>query len=301
MASIQRKVEVYTLTISGLPEGTGYGKTIRNLRGKTRLVREMVMKNGDKYHALNSASLQNHRLRLQFLSYTEGHRPPVIDTNSFNITENPLTDSQTFLEWTHVLGAKVGGVYTLLIERNTSGIWPTVMERYFQWLFDEFYAPPDDEAEEGDGMPVTVAMEAQPGDAFMERIEKLDRITEATVRIHRPNPGWADLESELGALARASQAERAEVKLKAPRKDGLASQRGIMAWIREKFSRRELGWAAIEGKKGKRTDRFNTEKLNKHFFVNLEVDKQGQIQPENVWNRLGEEMDRLGQDLNESE
>jgi hypothetical protein len=74
MATKQRKIEVHRLTISGLPDGTAYGPFIRNLRGRTRPVADMVMKAGEKSHALNEASLRNHRLKLRFFSYTKGHQ-----------------------------------------------------------------------------------------------------------------------------------------------------------------------------------------------------------------------------------
>ena len=47
MPAKQRKIEVHRLTISGLPDGTAYGAFLRNLRGRTRPVAEMVMKAGE--------------------------------------------------------------------------------------------------------------------------------------------------------------------------------------------------------------------------------------------------------------
>ena len=70
MAKKQRKIEVHRLTISGLPEGTAYGRFLRNLRGGARPVAEMVMKAGEKSHAINEASLLNRRLQIRFFSYT---------------------------------------------------------------------------------------------------------------------------------------------------------------------------------------------------------------------------------------
>jgi hypothetical protein len=121
MATKQRKIEVHRLTISGLPEGTAYGQFLRNLRGRTRPVADMVMKAGEKSHALNEASLRNHRLKLRFLSYTKGHRPDVLDTSEFSVQPNPLTPAQTNVEWTHALGGLKNGRYILLIERNFNG------------------------------------------------------------------------------------------------------------------------------------------------------------------------------------
>ena len=140
----QRKIEVHRLTISGLPSGTAYGKFLHNLR-KRRSVAQMVMSTQGKSHALNNTTLRNHRLRLRFLSYTKGHRPDVLDTQQFKLQANPLTPSQTNVEWTHLLGSFKGTRYVLLIERNVSGIWPSTVERYLQWAVDQFYKPPESE------------------------------------------------------------------------------------------------------------------------------------------------------------
>ncbi|MDI6795719.1 MAG: hypothetical protein QMD09_02185, partial [Desulfatibacillaceae bacterium] len=225
MPRIQRKIEVYCLTISGLPEGTAYGPFLDGLRGQTRPVSQMVKKENGKSHALNESQMRNHRLRMRFLSFTKGHRPDVLDTNQFSLQPNPLTPEQTNVEWTHVLGGVKNGRYMLLIERNHSGIWPTALERYVQWMIDEFYEPEPIEGEE-EQEPVTVSLEAVPGQEFIERLNDLDRIMEATVRVVRPNPGWADLENELGGVAQASDAHKSEVTMKARRNESLNDQGG---------------------------------------------------------------------------
>lgn len=64
----------------------------------------------------------------------------------FSIGENPLTPNQTNVEWTHVLGGVKAERYVLLIERNVGGLWPSTMERYLQWMIDEFYETPQGES-----------------------------------------------------------------------------------------------------------------------------------------------------------
>jgi hypothetical protein len=293
MATKQRKIEVHRLTISGLPEGTAYGQFLRNLRGRTRPVADMVMKAGEKSHALNEASLRNHRLKLRFLSYTKGHRPDVLDTSEFSVQPNPLTPAQTNVEWTHALGGLKNGRYILLIERNFNGLWPTTLERYLQTMVDRFYQPDDSEEGEGDQEPVTVNLEAEPGPEFLARIEALDRITEATVRVVRPNPGWRDLETELGEKAGESDAKKVDLTMTARRKSSLSKQGGVIGWIRDAFSQRELGFAAIKGRKGRQAETFTTEKLGKHSMLNIETDDRGQIVAEDAWEQLSAMMDNL--------
>ncbi len=292
MPTKRRKVEVHCLTISGLPEGTAYGPFLRNLRGRTRPVAEMVMKSGGKSHALNEATLRNHRLRLRFLSYTKGHRPDVLDTNQFALRPNPLTPTQTNVEWTHVLGASKGERYVLLVERNSSGVWPTTIERYLQWMTDKFHDS-DPNEDEVDEEPVTISLEVEPGPEFSERMDALDRITEATVRIVRPNPGFRDLNSQLGEMAAASDARKVDLTTTARRRGSLSKQSGIVRWIRERLARNRLGYTAIKGWSGRQSDSFNTEKLGKHAHLNLEMDDRGQIVAEEAWSELAEMMDNL--------
>lgn len=293
MPTKQRKIEVHRLTISGLPHGTPYGPFLRNLRGRTRPVAEMVMKAGEKSHALNEAALRNHRLRLRFLSYTKGHRPDVLDTNEFALHPNPLAPTETNVEWTHVLGALKDDRFLLLVEKNVSGIWPTTLGRYLQWAVDEYYDPPEDEEPNGDREPVTINLEAEPGLEFLERMEALDRVTEATVRVVRPNPGWRDLETELGQKAGESDAKKVDLTMTARRRASLSRRSGILGWIREAFSQRELGFAAIKGRRGSQVESFNTEKLGKHAMLNIEMDERGQIVADDAWAKLSEMMDSL--------
>lgn len=293
MPTKQRKIEVHRLTISGLPDGATYGAFLRNLRGRTRPVAEMVMKAGEKSHALNEAKLLNHRLRLRFLSYTKGHRPDVLDTNEFALHPNPLAESETNVEWTHVLGALKDDRYMLLVEKNVSGIWPTTLGRYLQWAADEYYEPPEVDEENGDREPVTINLEAEPGPEFMARIDALDRVTEATVRVVRPNPGWRDLETELGQKAGESDAKKVDLTMTARRRASLSRQGGILGWIREAFNQRELGFAAIKGRRGSQVESFNTEKLGKHAVLNIEMDERGQIVTGDAWAKMSEMMDNL--------
>lgn len=291
MPTRRRKIEVHHLTISGLPENTPYGRFLRDLRGN-RPVAEVVRRTGEKSHALNEALLRNHRLRLRFFSFTKGHRPDVLDTTLFSLLPNPLSSDQTNVEWTHVLGGLKGDRYVFLIERNTSGIWPSTIGYYLQWLVDEFNLV-DEEDENGDAGPVTVSLEAEPGPEFLERMEALDRITEATVRVVRPNPGWRDLQNILGDKAGESDARKVDISMSARRRASLNRRGGIIGWIREAFTRRHLDFAEIKGWRAGQSETFNTTKLGKHATVELEVDDQGQIVPDDAWTTLSGIMDSL--------
>lgn len=293
MPTVERKIEVHRMTISGLPDGTSYTAFVRDLRGKAGEPAAAVMKSSTKSHALYDVSVHNHRLRMRFMSYTKGHRPDVLDTNRFTLHENPLRPSETGVEWTHVMGGLRGTRYLLLIERNTSGIWPSTVENYLQWLIDEFNVNDDGHHSGPDKEPVTVSLEAVPGEEFMRRVNALDRIMQATVRIVRPNPGWRDLDDDLGHVAEESDAHKAEVLMKARKRASLSKQRGILDWIRTKYDKQQLDYAAITGQRGPRKESFNTARLGKHFMVNLEVDERGQVQQDDAWKSLGQSMDSM--------
>ncbi|BCA53476.1 hypothetical protein W02_06160 [Nitrospira sp. KM1] len=289
MPTKQRKVEVYRLTISGLEQDSNYGRFVLDVRRKARRLSDLAMKAGDKSYVLSEAKLEHNYLRLRFMSFTKGYRPDVLDTEAFHVQPNPLTDTQTSVEWTHLLGRRCGVRYMMLIERNQRGIWPSSVEHYLQWMIDKFHNENTSNAAE----PVTVSLEAEPGPEFIRRLGTLDRITEATVRIVRPNPGWQDLDTELGIVARESDAHKAEVTLRARRRSSLKRQGGFIQWIRSKLGRGELGYAAIKGRRGVERDSFNTEKLGKHALLDFEINDRGQVTTTDVWTKMTRMMDDL--------
>ena len=167
------------------------------------------------------------------------------------------------------------------------------IERYLQWAVDEFYNPPEEECQDSEGEPVTVNLEPEPGPQFLERMESLDRVTEATIRVVRPNPGWRDLQTELGEKASESDARKVDVAMTARRRASLKRGTGILGWIRQAFSHDELGFAAIKGQRGSRAECFNTERLGKHSVLDLDLDDRGQVVSEDAWTKLSEMIDDL--------
>lgn len=292
MATKERKIEVYRLTISGLPEGLAYNSFLLSLRGENRPIAQMVMKSGEKWHAIVDVVIRNHRLKLRFMSYTKGHRPDILDTDRFSLQPNPLTPTQTGVEWTHVLGNSLNGRYLLLIERNQGGIWPSTLETYFQWMIDKFYETEISVAKE-DNNPVCVSLEAEPGPEFLARVNGLDKITEASVRVVRPNPGWRDLDTELGVVAEQSDAHKAEIIMKARKRSVLDRHKGILDWIKSKFAAKELDYAAVKGQRGDRRDSFNTKQLAKREVIKMEIDERGQVIAEDAWNKMSKMMGDL--------
>jgi hypothetical protein len=288
MPTKRRKIEVHKMKISGLDEGQSYGTLIRDVRRRINLLRDAIMQHASKSHALYEVSIHNRRLHLRFLSFATGYRPDVLDTQDFDVEENPLEDHQTGVEWTHVLGGRVGARYLLLVEKFQVGIWPTTVERYLQWMIDEHYVPDDDDAD-----PLVVSIEAEPSATFVNKIDEMTRVTKATVRTVRPNPGWADLESELADMSDESDARKAEVSLTARRRASLDKDAGILAAIKRLFRQRELDYAAVEGEHDGKKERFSTERLGEFRYVNLRLDENGQVDHDDAWRKLNAMMDDL--------
>ena len=290
MPTKNRKIEVYRLKISGLPEGMSYGNFVNEVRRSADSVADTIMKQGEKWHGIMDFTIRNRRMRVRFLSYKKGHRPDILNTENYELGPNPLMPTQTGVEYTHVLGNNVNGRYLLIVERNHSGIWPSTIEKYLQRLIDKFY---DSESDQEDGDPITVNLEAEAGPEFIERLDRLNQIKVATVRVVRPNPGWSDLDSELGRMASDSDARRAEITMGARRNESLDKSRGLIRWIIEKFHSRDLDYASIQGKRGRQTDSFNTQKLIKHTMVPMEIDERGQVVSEDAWSKMAQILNDL--------
>lgn len=295
MPTKQRKIEVHRLTISGLSDGTAYGAFIKGVRQRFRDLGRGEWKHGDKTHALKSAAVHNSRLRLRFYTYKGGFRPDVIDTNTHTISDSPYEESQAGLEYTHALGGRINGRYVLLVEKTQGGLWPRQMETYLQWLVDEFHQPEDNQEDE-EAEPVAISLEPDPSEEFIARMDSLDRITKATVRTVRPNPGWSDLESELADQSQASDSHKTEVSMAARRNRTLSKTAGIVQAIRDLFRSNDLHMARVEGKRGNESDSFSTEKLNKFRFVRMEINDDGQVSERSAWETLANMMDSLRED-----
>lgn len=273
----RRKVEIHNLIISGLPQGVEYNTFIQQLRQKITNLGECELKYRGKTHALISTSSQNGCLWMRFYSYTQGHRPDVIDISSHDITGSPYKKSQAGVEYTNILGSKINDKYFLLIEKVQSGIWPSAIESYLQWLVDEYYKPEKSSEIDNDIQPITISLEPDPSEEFIQRMNSLDRVIKATVRTARPNPGWSDLETELGKESQASDAHKSEITMTARRNNTLSKKGGIVKAIQDLYKEGQLKYARVEGWRGNTPDAFSTEKLKNNQFVNLEIDDDGQV------------------------
>lgn len=296
MKKSRRKIEVHRLTISGLPEGIEYGSFLLMLRRSAPDLKHIVWEHGEKSHVLFSAGLKGKLLQMLFASYSSGNRPDILDTEKFSVSPSPLEPTQTGIEWTHILGGSVNGRYILLIEKRQAGIWPTTVEEYFDWLFSVASGDRSFElAKEMSAWPVVVSLEAEPGDNFIKRLDALDRVTSARIRIVRPNPGWKDLEAELGKVADESDAHKAEVVARARPRSSLEKGKGLVRIISELFHSKSLDFAELEGRTQGQHDKFNSKHLNRFQFAELNVNDAGQVIHSEAWDKLADIHKKLGQ------
>jgi hypothetical protein len=253
---------------------------------------DAVHQTGKKCHCLDSIHISHKRARFRFLSYSEGDRPEVIDTSDLSIKPNPLGDDETFLSWTHVLGSALSNRYVLIIERVQTGIWPSRIEEYFQWMIDQKLSAPKIRKYVAE-RSVTVSIEVEPDESFMRRVLAMDRIMSAMLRIVRPNPGWKDLEKELGGEADESDAHYAEVKMNARRNATLKKSEGIIKAMKDMASQKQLGRAIVEGKVDGETEVVSSERTGRHQYKYLPTDPNGNIVVDKVFDALGRYLDTL--------
>jgi len=283
MDTKNRRFEMHRMTISGLKIGTEYQTLIRDCRKALGELKNVVWEHGGKSHALEEVHLVGGDLRLRFLSYKTGYRPDVLDTEDFTIGPNPLAPTQTGIDYTHALLTNRDR-WILIVEKTQGGIFPNTMGLYLNWMLDEARVPPNVKLSTGE--EVVVNIEPEPGEAFIQRIDALDRVTKASLRIVRPNPGWADLQDTLGEEASESNAAQADVTMTAKPRSELKKHAGIVQRIRSLFRSNQLGHAEISGVRNGDHEKFSTEQLGKKFYRNVPTEPNGQVNETAAYNMM---------------
>jgi hypothetical protein len=282
----KRTIEYYTLTISGLPKDTDYWKLIHNIVSKTTLEERERKYGEDKTDILFDGELRNGQFKMRFATYSPGIRPDVIDTTTHQIEKSPYKPTQTNLRYTHILGIYVSGQYYILLEKSRDGIWASNLGDYLHWFLEQY--------SEYSSKKLDVNIEPLPSEKFGERLNALDTISEASIRIVRPNPGWDDLETELGNESKESDSSKTEIKMQAGRNKSLSKNGGIVKAIRDRLQKGVLRFAKVKGKgKDQKIDEFSTEKLLRTQKRVIPVDTNGQINSQTAWNILEEIAEEL--------
>jgi len=288
MATKRRKIVAYRLTISGLARGTQYSQYLIDIRQGLNDLENVLYDHGGKTHALARVNNIEGRAHLSFFSYTEGFRPDILDTEDYDIQPNPLNENQTGIEWTHVVGIPRRSRYILAIESVQSGIHPQTIAGYLQSLIDRYRLDVlDENAEDLEERPVVVTVEPDPGAGFIPRVNSLQRVTKATFRQVRPNPGWDDFEDELAGEADESDAAKADVTMTARRRGTLRKNRGIVKAIKDSFEERTLSYASFEGRlpDGKE-DSFSTANFVRSSAMYFQLDGNGQVVHDDAFRKI---------------
>lgn len=281
-----RTLEVYRLTISGLPEGISYNQLFKKII--------KIIPEDQKYFIINSkhyslakckVNKEDDSLELQFTSYKEGNRPDVLNTETNTIQDNPLPLNLESIEYTHALGCPKKDRYLLILERNSQGIWPNtvaklielICKKYSMYLFEKRLRE-----------EIIVNLEPVPGSSFQEKVKKLKRITKATLRIVKPNPCWDDLENELGDLSDKSNARMIEVTTSAPRGKSLKKKDGLVHYILDLLAKKQLDRAVIEGRTEDKTkEKYTTTEESVKEQVSISLDDKGQVNSNEIYNEMG--------------
>jgi hypothetical protein len=287
----KRKFEFYKLTISGLVDETDYRELIYDAwRSKSNDLPALQWQHGDKTHALRAAAIdRERRLRLRFCSFKTGYRPDVIDVEDGHIEPNPMSDTQTGVDYTHVLLDSIRDKWIAMLEKTQPGLHPNGLALYINWLLDNFV--PEDDGRVADS--IVVSLEPEVDSTFIARINSLARVVSATIRIVQPNPGWADLDTDISAEAAASQAAKADVTMTAKRGESLLKGAGIVGQIKKEQQKRTLGFARIEGfKEDGNPDNFTSVQMVEKAFSNVPIDENGQVLPEATFVRMSGILDQ---------
>ena len=291
----RRKIEVYRLTIAGLKPNVDYLSLLRRAWNGINDGQKVVLTIGGRSHVLHELKQTQKVLWLQFISYSEGERPEVINTKSLSIKRNPLSANETQLYWTHAVVAARKDRVNMLIERVQTGIWPTRIEEYLQWLFDL----PDNqkllaEVQADPREPLTVNLELETDKSFMKQVLGMERIIAATVRIVRPNPGWKDYEDLLSKEALASDAKHADVGMHARRNASLRKNDGIVQAIKDLDQQNRLGRAVVEGEVDKERTTISTDQHGKSKYMYLPTDSDGNVEHDAALMKFLEYLDEAG-------
>lgn len=278
---VRRKIALYRMNMSGLDDSETYESVLLQTFQNSGELSNRIRSYGERSHALQLIELNDLRLRMRFISFKVGERPDILDTDDFNLTQNPLQPSQTAVVWTHAFGGFRSGKFYLLLEEHLGSTRAGQLERYLQYLIDEWYR--------GDRRnPIIVSIEAQASQEFLQRIDELDRITLATMRIPSPNPGWWDLKNELGEEASNSDAHKVDVTMTARRRGSLRRDRGIVGAIRSFIEGHDAVYARIEGQQGGEMQNFSTEKLQETSYVRITTDEFGQVVHGDMWETMAD-------------
>lgn len=276
--SKRRKLELYRLTISGLKDKVDYKKFLVDCWNNLKEDDQNVFVSGGKSHSLDTISRTKGNLWIRFYSFTPGERPDVINVNSHSIRPNPIKDNEALLHWTHAMAKQLTDRFVILVERVQTGIWPSKIETYLQWMVDhELNESLRKRATAKTDEPITINLELEADKSFFNLVDSMDRIASATVRIVRPNPGWQDYDKLLGDEASASDARIAEVTMKARRGASLSKNDGIVQAMRDLDQNNRLGRAVVEGDLDGESKAVSTDSHGKSQFKYLATNDDGNV------------------------
>jgi len=285
-----RIIEIYRLTISGLPASMTYGQLFQAIT-KVLHREQRYIKVNSKHHSVEimpASGEQSRRTvhRLRFTSYKEGSRPDVLNTETSKIQKNPLPTYLESVEYTHAILCRDKERYLLVLEHNGQGIWANTIAHFIEIVCNKYYSDifiADTPSKEG----IVVNLVPVPGESFRTKLLNLERITKATLRIVKPNPCWDDYEFLLGDMAKESNAGVIDITSIAPRRRGLSKKFGIVRYILDLFTHEHLDRAIVEGQtKDKTKEKYSTEADGIKEHVSVPTDAKGQVDSSAIYAKM---------------
>ncbi len=223
MATKSRKLELFTLAAHDQGGVIDYAALFDGLE-KSAVSRRNVV------YGESVVSLAHLRRRGNFVTMAmyEGPRdllPLIYDMEDGSERVEDLSESEYLATRTHAVLRLSDRL--LAVEYNHRGAKASHLERLLEDLAERIL-----------DRDIDVTVNPVADQSFLESIELFERITNAGVRVSRPNQDWTDWHSELGKMAAASAGQSANVEVNSGRGGSLTQDSGIIQLIRELVTRR---------------------------------------------------------------
>jgi hypothetical protein len=125
---------------------------------------------------------------------------------------------------------------------------------------------------------------------FIEAIDRFERIRLASVKLARPNPGWAADYQHFKELQQGSNARTIEVSAAADRGDSLQKNAGLVQRIKQFIGSGEVPvkTAMIEGKRTDEGDEtsISLSKFVEHRRVSVRLTRDGHVDDSDIMEKL---------------
>lgn len=265
MATKSRKLELYTFAAHDEGGVVDYVQLFDELESAPRELRNVDQ--GDSVISLPHLRRRGGQVALVMYEGPRDVLPLIYDMADGTERVEDLTDSEYLATRTHAVLRVTDRL--LAVEYNHRGAKARDLEHVVEALAKELL-----------GRQVHVSVNPVADRSFLESIELFERITQASVRVARPNQDWSDWHSELGKLAAESHGQTANVEVNAGRGNSLSEDSGIIELLRSLVRQRRstVSSARVAGYRSgeKRPTAVSLQRHVTHQRVQAEIGPDGQ-------------------------